>query len=218
MNGLVDVHHQLWLADSFSWVSLGEAVQCFSKRITTGIWSRTHLHCTVFLCFCLGAKSRPTLLWPFCSLPGSPVHGISQAGILEWVAIFFSRGFSWPRDWTWVSCISRQILYPWAIREATREALCSYPMWNIEHSWFPPTKCQGHSPISAMTKTVPQHFQSPRRNGGGGGGGGGDPLWLGNSTIAIISSPDPSCLRGSLQKGQAFFLHEVLDDRFQSEC
>ena len=36
--------------------------------------------------------------------------------------------------------------------------------------------------------------------------------------IAIISSPDPSGLRGPLQEGQAFCLHEVLDDRFQSEC
>ena len=33
-----------------------------------------------------------------CSLPGSPVHGILQARILEWVAISFSRGSSWPRD------------------------------------------------------------------------------------------------------------------------
>ena len=41
-----------------------------------------------------------------CSLPGSSVHGISQGGILEWVAIFFSRGFSWPRDWTHVSCLT----------------------------------------------------------------------------------------------------------------
>ena len=40
-----------------------------------------------------------------CSPPGSSVHGISQAGILEWVAISFSRGSSWPRDWTCVSCI-----------------------------------------------------------------------------------------------------------------
>ena len=31
MNEWVDVHHQLWLGDSLSWVSLGEAVQCFSK-------------------------------------------------------------------------------------------------------------------------------------------------------------------------------------------
>ena len=41
-----------------------------------------------------------------CSLPGSSVQGISQGGILEWVAIFFSRGFSWPRDCTHVSCLA----------------------------------------------------------------------------------------------------------------
>ena len=34
---------------------------------------------------------------------GSSVHGISQARILEWIAISFSRGFSWLRDWTRVS-------------------------------------------------------------------------------------------------------------------
>ena len=34
------------------------------------------------------------------SPPGSSVHGISQARILEWGAISFSRGSSWPRDWT----------------------------------------------------------------------------------------------------------------------
>ena len=41
-----------------------------------------------------------------CSPPGSSVHGILQARILEWVAIPFSRGSSWPRDWTCVSCIA----------------------------------------------------------------------------------------------------------------
>ena len=35
-----------------------------------------------------------------CSLPGSSVHGIFQAGILEWVAVPFSRGSSGPRDWS----------------------------------------------------------------------------------------------------------------------
>ena len=53
--------------------------------------------------------------------PGSSVHGISPARILEWVAICYSRGSSWPRGQTQVSCIScigRQILYHWAIWEA----------------------------------------------------------------------------------------------------
>ena len=46
-----------------------------------------------------------------CSLPGSSVHGILQARILEWVSVSYSRGSSWLRDWTRVSCIGRQILY-----------------------------------------------------------------------------------------------------------
>ena len=65
-----------------------------------------------FCCCYLVAKSCPTLCDPMdCSPPGSSVHGILQARILEWVAISFSRGSSWSKDWTHVSCIGRQILY-----------------------------------------------------------------------------------------------------------
>ena len=53
-----------------------------------------------------------------CSSPGSSVHGILQARILEWVAISFSRGSSWPRDQTHIPCIGRQILSHWATWEA----------------------------------------------------------------------------------------------------
>ena len=45
-----------------------------------------------------------------CSLPGSAVHGILQARILEWVAISSSRGSSQPRDRTDFSCIGRRVL------------------------------------------------------------------------------------------------------------
>ena len=49
-------------------------------------------------------QSWPTLCDPMdCSLPGSSVHGISQARILEWVAMPASRGSSLPRDRTCVS-------------------------------------------------------------------------------------------------------------------
>ena len=41
-----------------------------------------------------------------CSLPGSSAHRILQAGVLEWVAISFSRQSSWPRDWTQVPHIA----------------------------------------------------------------------------------------------------------------
>ena len=44
-----------------------------------------------------------------CGPPGSSVHGISQAKILEWVAIFFSRGSSRPRDQTHISCIGKWV-------------------------------------------------------------------------------------------------------------
>ena len=58
----------------------------------------------------------PTLCDPMdCSLPGYPVHEITQARILEWVAISSSRGSSWPRDQThisYVSCISRWFFTP----------------------------------------------------------------------------------------------------------
>ena len=53
-----------------------------------------------------------------CSPPGSSVHGILQATVLEWVAISFSWGSSRPRDWTCVSCIGRWILYHWATKKA----------------------------------------------------------------------------------------------------
>ena len=52
-------------------------------------------------------QSCPTLCDPMdCSPPGFSVHGIRQAGILEWVAIPFSRGSSQSRDQTQVSCIA----------------------------------------------------------------------------------------------------------------
>ena len=67
----------------------------------------------------LCAQSSPTLCNPIsCSLPGSSVHGISQARILEWVILSCSRGSAPFRDWTHISCIGRWILYHWATWEA----------------------------------------------------------------------------------------------------
>ena len=65
------------------------------------------------------AQSRPTLCDPMdYSPPGSSVHGILQARILEWVAIFFSRVSSQPRDRTQVSCNAGRRFNLWATREA----------------------------------------------------------------------------------------------------
>ena len=69
-----------------------------------------------------GAQSRATLCDPLdCSLPGSCIHGISLARVLEWVVIPFSRGSSWPGDRTQVSCIVGRRFIVWATREA--------PLW-----------------------------------------------------------------------------------------
>ena len=67
-----------------------------------------------------------------CSLPGSTVHGVFQARMLEWVAISYSRGSSQIWDGTPVSCISyfgRQILYHWATWETPIYDLLSAKKW-----------------------------------------------------------------------------------------
>ena len=71
-------------------------------------------------CICVSHSVMSDSLWPhgLYSLPGSSVHGIFQARILEWVAISFSRGSSQPRDWIWVSCIAVRCFTIWATREA----------------------------------------------------------------------------------------------------
>ena len=80
-------------------------------RERTSIW---HHWWGWFNCSVMSNSVRPM----DCSPPGSSVHGILQAKILDWVAISFSRGSSQPQDRTWVSCIGRWIRYHWATRES----------------------------------------------------------------------------------------------------
>ena len=54
------------------------------------------------------------------SLPGSSVHGILQARMLEWVAIPFSRGSSQPRDRTRVSCAAGRFFIVYGPRDARK--------------------------------------------------------------------------------------------------
>ena len=72
------------------------------------IYLHTHTHTC---CYCCLVARSCRLCDPMdCSPPGSSVHGISQARILEWVAIFFSMGSSWLRDQTWITCIADTLL------------------------------------------------------------------------------------------------------------
>ena len=72
------------------------------------------------MCVCVLVTQLCPILWDPMdwSPPGSSVHGILQAIILESVAISLSRAFSRPRDRTWVSCIAGRFFTIWATREA----------------------------------------------------------------------------------------------------
>ena len=83
------------------------------------------------------AQSCPTLCDPVdCNLPGSSIHGILQARILEWVAIYFSRESSWPRDWTWVSHLAGRCFNLWATREARLTKNAIQPSFGLNTDVF----------------------------------------------------------------------------------
>ena len=80
-------------------------------------------------------------LWPHdCNPPGSSAHGIHQARILEWVAIPFSRGSSWPQDLTRVSPIAWPVLstinfLPWKKHFKDTTILWRRPIQLISEHW-----------------------------------------------------------------------------------
>ena len=72
----------------------------------------SHLHC----CCCLVTKSYPTLCDPVDRSQANLSVG-SQARILEWVALSFSKGSFWPRNWIYVSHITSRFFTVWASKE-----------------------------------------------------------------------------------------------------
>ena len=91
-----------------------------------------------------------------CSPSGASVHGISQTRILEWVAISFSRGSSWPRLRTRISCIGRWILYHFAtciVKKKKKKAM----LWKSCLHSLPPLP---HHPLipQSTTDCCPCHF------------------------------------------------------------
>ena len=107
-----EMHHYVssWYLTQWFYISIHNTVITSDK-------SSYHLLPYKDIC-CLVTKSCPTL-WSrgLYSLPGSSDHGIFQARMLKWVAIFSSRRSSQPRDQTHVSCIGRRILYCLVTRE-----------------------------------------------------------------------------------------------------
>ena len=111
-----------WAADhgvaKNDWVT-STCTHSYNARTWSSVW---HLWSEVKV---LVAQSCLTFCDPMdYSLPGSPVQGILQARILEWVAFLFSRGSSQPRDQTQVSRIVGGFFTSWATSP------CRKPMLN----------------------------------------------------------------------------------------
>ena len=79
------------------------------------------------------------------SPPGSSVHGILQARIVEW-AIPFSRGSSWPRDWTLVSLTAGRFFTVWTTKEAPENMNRSINSTGIESEILKLSKIKSSRP------------------------------------------------------------------------
>ena len=93
---------------AFSCVSIWSSLDaCLSPLlIRQAVRIRVHSNDLILPCVLVSQLCLTLCNSMDCSLSGSSVHGISQARILEWVAVSFSRGFSGPRDQTLDSCIA----------------------------------------------------------------------------------------------------------------
>ena len=102
-----------------------------------------------------------------CSLPGSSVHGILQAGMLEWVAILFSRGSSQPRDQTQIFHIAGRFFTIWVAKESQYSERTQVQI-------SPEKRCMVQSPGDSCTRSFqlfsPSQFvtelTSPSSHGG----------------------------------------------------
>ena len=95
----------------FSW-GLKEIQRMKGKIWQSLIYACVRLFLVILLKNIACAQLCPTLYDPMdCSPSGSSVHGIFHERRVEKVAISDSKGSSWPKDWTSVSCIGRRILY-----------------------------------------------------------------------------------------------------------
>ena len=175
VHGILQARMLEWVAISFSrrssWPRNLTQVSCIAGRFFTSWAMREALYSVIQLC--------PTLCKSIdCSSLGSPVHGIFPARILEWTAISSSRGSSWPRDWTHISCIScigRWILYRWATWESLSLTLLLFSCSVISDSLGPhglqhtrppcpspsPEVCSNSCPLPRFMSIQPFHSMTP---------------------------------------------------------
>ena len=124
------------------------------------LWHSTCGLCSIYIVFAWlcahSLQSCPILCSPIdCSPPGSSVHEILQARILERVAMLSSRGSSQPKDWThisWVSCIAGEFFIHWAT-------------WGSPHRFLPVLFLVSNFlihflPISLVLQSISPHIYS----------------------------------------------------------
>ena len=125
-------------------------------------------------------QSCPTLCEPMgCSLPGSSIHGIFQARILEWVAISFSRVSSWPRDRTQVSHIAGRHLPS----EPPGNLWCKY-------------RCNRKPPENFQNGGVPKYVQITL-------------IHYGNQTLGVKNQSKDTCVMGRIVSSQNLHLETL---------
>ena len=98
----------------------------------------------IYIMVCVHAQSLRQSCLTLCdpmdySLPGSSIHGISQARILGWVAISSCRGSSQPKDRTcvsWVFCIGMWILYHWPPGKHLLVCVCTHIYSQNTHTYI----------------------------------------------------------------------------------
>ena len=155
-----------------------------------------------------------------CSPPGSSIHGIFQARILEWVAIPSSKGTSPPRDRTRVSCTAGRLFTVWATREAPT-------LMDIFISFI--NRYTGHFiyglSSGSVVKNLPANARDPRDEGFDpwvrkiSGEGNGNPLkysflgnpmdggaspWVAKSRVRLPTRQQPSMTSTVLNPLQEF--------------
>ena len=94
----------------------------------TSVWSPKFVYNTVFV-----VVSSLSCVWLFATPWTAACQAPLSIGFprqeLEWVALSFSRGSSWPKGQSQVSCIDKQILYCWATREALNKCHLLLLLW-----------------------------------------------------------------------------------------
>ena len=156
--------HPLWWCFAFVrktfWACRARWRKYFSCKYCRAVRIWTNHSTTKVIVKVSVTQSCPTLCDPMdYSPPGSSVHGILQARILEWVAIPFSRGSFRPRDQSRVYCIAGRFFTIWATGKAHHQALRqTLPPSLLEFLEQSTSFAEAHDKVQQMLPSLPRLF------------------------------------------------------------